>query len=349
MIISIFEERDFISWCKNDIELSKKIIFNRAHILLMSVTLSNKKSKEYTKVKDFINNHLDTIELEHEITNNNKTGFNCCLFKQCINIIYDKPRLLHSARQEGLSTEILKSYMKELSNFITDSVITEWKMIRNLTFNFVKVSYPRSENRGFFPVSSNLKDLIKVIEKLSKKKVIFTPEKRISAEITKTSIICYFSTNRLDSEYIIQQQLIELYLHFKGYHPIKKTYFTDETTWVLNEENLRDAILLIIQNKFSHLLASEVYPVFNECILYNLLNLKYNEKYITSAIKYICEFNKQNKSCVNCKGIEDIFTTEHECPLYSNSSILTKEFSLNELSSLIQQQKLCDKFLSDIL
>lgn len=349
MLISVFEAKGFKNWCSNDINKVKQSIFSRAHKLLMSTVLSRKKTKVYLEGKDFFDKHLDTIEFSYKSTDLDEKIFNTSLADQCLNIIYDKDKLDTICYNELQKIPRLIEYIDDLSMFIIDSAIVEWKMDKSLPLRLLKVDNPYNEFKGFFPISENLYDLIRVIQSLTEKTIVFKPQYKTSPSINRKTIECYFSDDRLVSEYLIEQQLFEVYMYIKNYPVIDKSFFADMSNWKYDKDTLEKAVLIILQNKFTNLLSSEVYPIFINPKIYRLLNFKCSDEHMGATYRYLCAFFKKNRLCFNCSGIEDIFDHGDACPLYSNESIVGKFFTLDELATPEKQIECCRKYIEDIL
>lgn len=348
MIITIFEERDFIDWCKKDIDNHKESIIERAYMLLNSNTLSQSKLKRNKTLQEIVLNNLDIININFQEVEEDKHIFNSCLVYRCTTIVYDEKEFHKKCESNKIQLPVFKEYLNKLSNYITDAAIVEWKLYRKLPFNSIKVAYPRSEHAGFFPISSNLNDLIYSIQVLSGKEIVFTPENIPRAIIGKNTITCYFTSDRLQSEYVIQQQLFDVYLHYKGYPDVDNYYFIEKQEWTYTKEELKKAINILIRNKMKNLLSTKVYPIFTDDNIYDLINFTFCEAYIYSICSYLCAYCRNNNICTSTETIEDeCFETEN-CALYKENGLIHKIITLEDVSDEKKYTELINRLAEDI-
>ena len=350
MHITIFEEKDFIDWCKNNkINEYKESIFKRACNYLLCISTSRKSIKGFSDGQDIIFNNLDLIDISYEVADADDKIYNTCLGDKCLTILYDDLAVKAICEENNISYNIIEKFLNNLSNYITDASIIEWKLYRNLPVSCVKVENSKFGEPTLFPVSYFLLELIALIEMLTRKRVKFTPEKSVYASITKENISCYFSPNRLETEYLIAEQLLYVYLSIKGFKSIDKNYFMDMKNWAYNTETLIIALHIIIQNKYINLIISEKYPIYSNPSIYSLMNFRNSEEYMTAVCGYLCSYSKKNKLCNHCAGLDDIFNQEGTCPLYKDNSIMDRFFLLSELITPEQHDAAVNELLNSFL
>lgn len=350
MHITIFEEKDFIRWCQKDIQEHKEAILKRACSFLLCSITSRKDMKGFSDGEDILFSNLDLIEINYEVADDNKI-FNTCLADKCLTILYDDIAINDICSSKNISYHLVEIFFNKLSNFVTDSAIIEWKLFRGLSIPCVKVENPKFGEPCFFPVSYYLLDLILVLETLTGKRVKFSPNETAYATITKDDIVCYFSSDRLETEYLIAEQLIKVYLSIKGFKDVDKYYFTDMKNWLYDEETLNMAMHILLQNKYTGIMISDLYPIYTNPMIYSLMNFRSSEEYMSAVCRYLCSYSKKYKLCSHCSGIDDIFNQEGTCPLYKDDSIMDRFFLLSEIATPEQHdlavKELVDSFLLD--
>lgn len=333
MHITIFEEKDFVQWCEENINEHKQSILKRACGLLLSTTNNRKDLKSYSIGETILFDNLDSININYEFTDDNSQIFNTCLANKCLTFSYDITYISEVCANKGINKRHIEFFFNNLSNFVTDSVIVEWKFQRSLTLSCIKVENAKLDKQGFFPVSYYLLDLILVIERMTGKIIKFTSDTTSRLTITKENIICYFSTDRLESEYLICEQLLSIYFRDKGFFEIDNSYFIDMQNWKYDDDTIKKAMHVILQNKLKSLMISELYPIYYSTMIYSLMNFRSSEEYMSSICRYLCSYSKKNKLCSHCSGLDDIFNKEGGCPLYKEASVLDRFFTLDELST----------------
>lgn len=349
MHITIFEEKDFIDWCKDGINDHKESILKRAFNYLLSISTTRKAVKGFTDGEDLIFNNLDLIDISYDVLEGEDRIYNTCLGDKCLTILYDDFAINDICKEKGINISVMEKFMNNLSNYITDSSIMEWKLHRGLPVSCVKVENSKFGEPTFFPVSYLLFDLIHLIERATLKRIKFTPDKSDYASITKENIICYFSPNRLETEYIIAEQLMYVYLNISGFEIVDKNHFMNMANWVYDTDALKTAFYIVVQNKFINLTIAEEYPIYSNPTLYSLMNFRNSEEYMSAVCRYICSYSKKNKLCSNCSGLDDIFNQEGTCPLYKDNSIMDRFFYLDEINTPEKQEKAVNEFLTNFL
>lgn len=349
MHITIFEEKDFIRWCNNDLESYKESIIRRACSLLLSTTNKRKNINIYSIGETILFDNLDNIELNLDISEDFSKYYNTVLVDKCITVSYNEELIKSACINSDVSFDNVEYFLNKLFNFITDATIIEWKLFRGLPLPCIKVESSIMEEPGFFPVSYYTSDFIFVIESLTGKRIKFTTDDTVYANVTKENIICYFTTERLESEYIICEQLAEIYLQIKGFETVDKMYFTQMKKWKYNESTLNLAMHIILQNKFINLLISDEYPIYNNSALYSWLNFKESECYMSNVLEYLCSYSKKNKLCKHCSGLDDFSCMGDDCPLYKEDSVLDKHFTLEELSTPKKHSVIVDELIENFI
>lgn len=345
MHITIFEEKDFNLWCQNDIENHKESIIRRACTMLLSTTNKRRDINTYSVGESILFDNLDNIKLCYEVSDDYSKTYNTALANKCLTISYDEAQIKDACLVANVNYSNVEYFFNKLFNFVTDASIMEWKLLRGLPISCIKVESLIMSDPAFFPVSYYMSDLILVIESLTGKKVKFTCEQTDYAKITKDNIICYFSIERLESEFIISEQLLQIYLQVKGFYNVDKYYFSDMHNWKYDEETLKMAVHIILQNKFSTLLTIVEYPIYTNSAIYNWLNFKESEDYMSAVCKYLCSYAKKHKLCRHCSGFDDIFNNEYNCPLYKDDSILDRYLNLDDLSTPAKHNMLVDELI----
>lgn len=349
MHITIFEEKDFIRWCQDGIQDHKEAILKRACSFLLCSSSTRKDIKGFSNGEDILFNNLDLIEISYEETDVDSKIFNTCLADKCLTILYDDFSIQDICLSNNINYSNVEVFFNKLSNFITDASIIEWKLHRGLSIPCVKVENPKFGEPCFFPVSYYLLDLILVLETLTGKAVKFSFDETNYACVTKENILCYFSSERLETEYVIAEQLIEIYLSIKGFKEVDKMYFTDMKNWSYDDETLALAMHILVQNKYTSIMISDLYPIYKNPMLYSLMNFRSSEDYMSAVCKYLCSYSKKNKLCSHCTGIDDIFNQEGSCPLYKDDSIMDRFFLLSEIATPEQQEKVVKELIDSFL
>ena len=347
MHITIFEEKDFKQWSVDKLQDHKESILKRACSLLACSINGRKEIKGFSEIEEILLSNLDSVKMIFETEENELKMYNTCLVDTYFSIEYTN-ELINAINESGsINSKIVKVFFSKISNFITDATIMEWKLFRKLPPSFVKVESQRLDEPAFFPVSYYLNDLIFFIESLTGKRVRFTNKKASHPVITKEDIICYFDFNRITTDYIIAEQLIEVYLYIKDFRTVDKFYFMNEKNWVFSEEELADAMHVVLQNRFTNLMISELYPVYKEQILHEQINFERCKDYMSATCKYFCAYSRKNSLCKDCSGVAEFVTHKQECPLYRDNSVLDKVFTLDELSNPYKQNTLAEELLKD--
>lgn len=338
MLITLFEEQGFSNWCEQSLETFKYTIMDRSYDLLLSVTDNRRNIKNYELYKELLFNNLDLISFHYETVKDNEIVFNTCLTDKCITLVYDEIILKDFCKELNMKYETLKFFLNNISTYVTDSVIIQWKINNHLPMKTAKVKNRKIEHNGFFPISYNTYDFIDLIQKLCLKQVKFTPEYISTPVIKKDSIVCYFSPDRLETEYLIQQQLFEVYLYSMDFPYVSKCYFNDKRNWVYTEEALEKALNIILQNQFSILFLYKHYPIFENSTIYDLLNFKSRDCNIATVLEFLCSYARQNSLCSHCSGFEDIFGCEESCILFKDEGISNKRYELKDIDTLEKQK-----------
>lgn len=350
MHITIFEEKDFTRWCQEEANDHKESIFRRACIMLLSMTTDKSLVRHYGVGEPVLFDNLNRVEVNCEFATDSSSMFNTCLIDKCFSILYDDIYFNDYCKENRIDVETVKFFFDKLSNYVTDAVIVEWKLQKGIQLSFIKVENPDFGDPSFFPVSYHLSDLILVVERLTGKIVKFTPYETLAHTISKEEIWCYFCPDRLESEYLICEQLLREYLKCKNFMAVDKTYFNHMNNWKYDEEHLKLAINIIVQNRFINLLISQQYPIYTNHMIYSLVNFKISENYMNCVCRFLCGYSKASKFCRHCSGIDEVFSQEGECPLYKDESIMDRFFYLDELMTPEQHidivNELIEKFTS---
>lgn len=349
MHITIFEEKDFTRWCQNDIENHKESIIRRACTMLLSTSNKRRDINTYSVGESILFDNLDNIKICYEVSDDCSKTYNTSLADRCLTISYEESKIKDACFESNVSYSNVEYFFNKLFNFITDAAIVEWKLLKGLSMPCIKVENSIMGDPAFFPVSYHVSDLILVIESLTGKRVKFTCDETDYAKVTKENIICYFSTERLESEYIISEQLLQIYLKVKGFFDVDKFYFTDMQKWKYDEETLNMAVHIVLQNKFISLLILEEYPIYKSSTIFSWLNFKESEDYMSAVCRYLCSYSKKHKLCSHCSGLDDIFNNEWNCPLYKDDSILDKYLTLEDLSTPEKHNILAEELINTFI
>lgn len=335
MIISIFEKNEFHNWCKNNINEHKKSILLRATNLLISV-MNNKRTIKRLAVGEIILfENLDCIEIFfNKFEEDSTTIYNTCLVDRCVSFIYDELKLEEICKEQGIKFKDVQDFLQALSKYVTDAAIVEWKMLNRFSLHSVPIISARASATGFFPISYELKELISIVERKVGKKIEFAPGSKSNAIINKKTICCFFDVDdRVQSEYKLAYQLLEIYLYYNKFELVNKECFIDEDNWDISIESFKKALNIILQNKLINMLIDEQYNIYNNSSLCNMLNFKCNEDYVSSTFQYLCYYFTKTNNCPGCKSMTDLIEDKSTCPIVNKLLFSEMEFNIEQLDS----------------
>lgn len=346
MIISIFEKNDFSVWCDKELSKHKYIILEKCIAMLMSTINNKRKLDKIDMLKPIALNSLNEIRLAYRPSNGDDTICNSILIHESILLIYNLEGIYAKVRDLGISKNMLGEFFELLSIYITDATVAHWKTIRNLPCSIIKVENARGD-KGFFPISYELGDYITFIERELKKEVVFKAGDIAKTVVKRTCIEIFFPQNRLKCDYLIELQLFDMWLHSRKYQVINRFAFANQSELELSDDILKDAIMYLLQNRYSTLYFSENYNIWDNNIIAAIISFSCSEDSFFGAYNYICRAFKEKGIC-DCKNLIKFSQKNSDCPIINSCDDIKNINDISLLDTPEKMQKIVDKIFNNI-
>lgn len=346
-IITIFENANFKKWIKNNVDIFKKEIFKNAFNMMLSITSKNRLIDTYKQYEEILFENLNIFTLSlSEISNNNSSYYKTVLADSGIFINFSEEELNAVLdKYKNINKHTFSEFINKLANYTTDASIVQWKIAKDMSFNTICIENKKNNIKGFFPIAYDTYKIIKKMEDITSKKVIFSTEKS-STFVKKDFIQCTFGEDRLFGEYFIQSQLFDVYLYWSGFEKIDKYYFNNKINWTYTPDNLKKCLYIIIQTLYKREVLHKNYKLYNEDFMYTIINSIAEEEYLNRTKVFLCEYLRNKKVCL-CEHV--LATNENNtCSIIDVDGFIIREIYSSDLSTPELQSETVNNILDII-